>query len=380
MSAPSYDETLDASARRDHGVHYTPEEMAAEVVAHAIDRLFIEHQATSNFIRSLRVGDMAMGGGVFIIETIRYLSTKLIAAWEREGIVLHDPQAAARHCVAEECVFGIELDPLAAANARAAVAAFVGSPEDSLGLEDCLRVGDALVGLSGDQINALDWEPAAALLPAVREANSKDTKLAGDCVLGAFFAHPKKAARRKELTARQPVILAALGGDTEAREKSVAWQTEMLAAVPAFHWSLELPFLFSTWSQVPTRINAFVGNPPFVGGKKISGIHGKTYCDWLAEAHPNCGGAADLCAHFFRRGFDFLGRGTFGLIATQSISQGYTREGGLKVIVDEGGRIFRAHVAEKWPGTASVTVSTVFVSKHGVAPDSPCFIRDRRAP
>jgi hypothetical protein len=388
MSAsPSHETTLSPEERRDHGVHYTPEAMAAEVVTHTLDRLFVEHAATSNFIRSLRVGDMAAGGGVFLIETVRYLAEKLVAAWEREGVTgtaREDWPALARHVVAEQCIFGVERDPDAAAKAREAVAAFVGATVPVLGLDHMIREGDALVGLSLVQLAALDWvEPKGdgLLSPWYAEvlaANSTDSILAADVVLSAFFAHGKPAARRKELSLRREIVLKALRGDADARERAEAWQEELLERVQPFHWWLEFPSLFSSHASVPSRVDAFVGNPPFVGGGKISSVHGNAYLDWLREAYPGAGGRCDLCAYFFRRAWDVMGRGAMGLIATNTISQGDTREGGLHFIVADGGRIFRAHVNERWPGDASVCVSTVFLSKFALAPDAPSTLRGGR--
>jgi hypothetical protein len=72
-------------------------------------------------------------------------------------------------------------------------------------------------------------------------------------------------------------------------------------------------------------------------------------------------------AHFFRRAYSLLrGTGTFGLIATNTIAQGDTRETGLEAIIAEGGSIARTRRRLKWPGEAAVVVAVVHVSKGGV--------------
>jgi hypothetical protein len=72
----------------------------------------------------------------------------------------------------------------------------------------------------------------------------------------------------------------------------------------------------------------------------------------------------DLVAYFFRRAFDLIAqRRTIGLIATNTISQGDTREGGLTYICTNGGTIYNARRRVKWPGEASVVVSVVHVAK-----------------
>ena len=71
-----------------------------------------------------------------------------------------------------------------------------------------------------------------------------------------------------------------------------------------------------------------------------------------------------LVAYFFRRAFDLLRTsGSFGLVATNTISQGDTREGGLRTILASGGQIFSATRRYRWPGAVAVVVSVVHVSK-----------------
>ena len=91
---------------------------------------------------------------------------------------------------------------------------------------------------------------------------------------------------------------------------------------------------------------------------------GGEYRDWLACMHVQSSSNTDLVAHFFRRAFDLLRRdGTFGLIATNTISQGDTRSGGLRWICTNFGEIYQATTRTKWPGVAAVVVSVVHVVK-----------------
>src|SRR5262249_143708 len=109
--------------------------------------------------------------------------------------------------------------------------------------------------------------------------------------------------------------------------------------ITPFHWWIEFPEVFARENG---GFDAVVGNPPFLGGSPLSGSNGKSYLAWLlnkANAHGN----ADLVAHFLRRAHSLLrNAGLFGLIATNTVSQGDTRETGLKTIVSEGGSIVRA--------------------------------------
>lgn len=58
--------------------------------------------------------------------------------------------------------------------------------------------------------------------------------------------------------------------------------------------------------------------------------------------------------------------GAFGLIATNTIGQGDTRQTGLAAILAAGGAIARATRRLKWPGEATVVVSVVHVVKGAV--------------
>jgi hypothetical protein len=115
--------------------------------------------------------------------------------------------------------------------------------------------------------------------------------------------------------------------------------------------------------------DAFVGNPPFLGGKRISTNLGDHYRVWLAGLHDDANGNVDLAGHFFRRAFDLLAPGgCLGLIATNTIAQGDTRVGGLRRIVDAGGTIYCVRRRIPWPGLALVVVSIVHVCKGRTPP------------
>jgi hypothetical protein len=75
-------------------------------------------------------------------------------------------------------------------------------------------------------------------------------------------------------------------------------------------------------------------------------------------------GSADICAYFFLRAHASLSSGgLFGLIATNTIAQGDTREVGLDQIVREDGCIIRAIPSRPWPGVASLEVAHVWGRK-----------------
>ncbi|MCP6237318.1 hypothetical protein NL436_27940, partial [Klebsiella pneumoniae] len=75
----------------------------------------------------------------------------------------------------------------------------------------------------------------------------------------------------------------------------------------------------------------------------IAAGNAAAYPDWLKTLQDGAHGNADLAAHFFRRAFSLLRiGGAFGLIATNTIRQGDTRDTGLTRILADGGTITRA--------------------------------------
>jgi hypothetical protein len=108
--------------------------------------------------------------------------------------------------------------------------------------------------------------------------------------------------------------------------------------------------------------DAVVGNPPFIGGQRLTGAIGKDVREYLVE-HLSRGkrGSADLCSYFLLRDLDISWRGRVGIIATNTIAQDDIREVGLDQVVGNGVSVYRAVKSQPWPGTASLEVSLVWV-------------------
>ncbi|WP_160321239.1 Eco57I restriction-modification methylase domain-containing protein [Prosthecomicrobium hirschii] len=128
-----------------------------------------------------------------------------------------------------------------------------------------------------------------------------------------------------------------------------------------FHWPLEFPEVFGDDRD---GFDAFIGNPPFSGGKLIGRRFGLSYQEYLNYVRHNAVGAADYCVYFMLRSFYLLrSTGGLGMIATKSISETGSRAVGLDQIIACGGTIYRAFSEIPWPGNAAVVVSVVWISK-----------------
>lgn len=110
-----------------------------------------------------------------------------------------------------------------------------------------------------------------------------------------------------------------------------------------------------------------VGNPPFLGNKRMISALGEDYTADLRKAWKGVPGGVDLVAYWFAKAWEMMQEGRLtraGLVSTNSIRGGANREV-LKSIVD-GGRIFNAWSDEEWTVEgAAVRVSMVCFEQRG---------------
>lgn len=106
-----------------------------------------------------------------------------------------------------------------------------------------------------------------------------------------------------------------------------------------------------------------VGNPPFIGGQKITGTVGTDYRNylvtWIAEGIR---GSADLVTYFFLSASK-LAR-SLGYLATNTIAQGDTSRVGLSQLVDADWRIHQAVSSVSWPGQSSLEIAKCWISAY----------------
>jgi type II restriction/modification system DNA methylase subunit YeeA len=112
--------------------------------------------------------------------------------------------------------------------------------------------------------------------------------------------------------------------------------------------------LFSDWFDA----DAIIGNPPFLGGKRVRLSLGDEYIDRLFAKFSDVKDSIDFCAYWFRIAHDHLNEnGRAGLVGTNSISQGKSRRASLDYIFENGGFIHDAISTQEWSGEAAVHVS-----------------------
>ena len=114
--------------------------------------------------------------------------------------------------------------------------------------------------------------------------------------------------------------------------------------------------LFCNW----TKADAIIGNPPFLGGKQLRMTLGDNYAEKVFQQFPEVRDSVDFCCYWFRLAHDHLEeKGRVGLVGTNSISQGKSRQASLDYITQNQGFIYEAVSTQPWSGTAKVHVSIV---------------------
>lgn len=199
-------------------------------------------------------------------------------------------------------------------------------------LDHALKSGDSLVGLTARQIGGLRWEdgqsdaaPFDGFLRervrqvtegrrAIREAPddieraiqeqryraveglATEARLLGDATLAAFFGVDRPRARNMaRINLGVSASLAPEQSWPRIRE-AAATLAKGEHPIRPFHWEIEFPEVFAVGFA---GFDAIVGNPPFLGGSRVSTMYGAAYRDWLQTLHADAHGNADLVAHFF---------------------------------------------------------------------------------
>lgn len=213
--------------RRATGTHYTPRNLTESVVQHTLEPLVYHGPAEGlpreqwtlhppATILSLRVCDMAMGSGAFLVQACRYLAERLLEAEAQApaaGAVpaavppppasdpaalpaTSDPPAddnddaliAARRRIADRCLYGVDKNPLAVEMAKLSlwlVTLQKGRPFTFL--DHALKCGDSLLGASVAQLSRWSLDPDEGV------------------VQHTYLTHALDRARERALTLRRKI-------------------------------------------------------------------------------------------------------------------------------------------------------------------------------
>jgi len=114
------------------------------------------------------------------------------------------------------------------------------------------------------------------------------------------------------------------------------------------------------------KADVIIGNPPFLGAKKLKPERGVDYVNTLRRAYAEVPGMADYCVYWIRKAHEHLSpctaadpvAGRAGLVGTNNIRNIYSRIGGLDHVAKTG-TIVEAVENQPWSGEANVHVSIV---------------------
>ncbi len=419
----------ESALRRNTGTHYTPRFLAEEVVEGALEPLVYEpgplqpadksqwKPKSADEILALKVADIAMGSAAFLVAAARYLAGHLISAWARKGnehALAYEQRGVdrtvdadddplvieARRQIIEHCLYGVDINPMAVEMAKLSLWLVSMDPQRPFTfLDDRLVAGDALLGIGNtatlpgqaardlrlerDLTEARDLRRKLADLPDRLDSLAEKRRLLdrvgevrtradayADLVVGAQLASVKRG-QDPVIIAEKVGVLAKHLADGGGVEPLVAQARPWLALdqpVGGFdrdplHWPLEFPEVFDRGG-----FDAIIGNPPFLGGTKITGSLGVSYREYLVVEVANgvrAGGRCDLVAYFLIRAHRLLNPGgQVGLIATNTLAQGDTREVGLDQVVRAGFEIRGAIKSRPWPSrSAALEFCAVWTSR-----------------
>lgn len=406
------------------GSHYTPDDLVQPLIKHSLDYLIADKLKAPNpeqELLELRVADVACGSGHILLAAARRIAAEL--AIVRTGEEQPSPSAfrTAVRDVIRECIYGVDLNPLAIELCKVALWLEAHNPGEPLNfLDHHIKCGNAIIGLAHQEelkrgipdeafktLPDDDKEVAAQLRKrnkaerqGARQFNweqvrEKDfTTLRTE--LAAIEQLPETTPEEIDLKKQRywnyehsyhhelmkllediqvaqffiPKREDARRGITTHDQYRGYLEGGIVPSAPAatarelankkrfFHWFLEFPEIIERGG-----FDCILGNPPYKGGQHLSGLYGHPFCEYVKwEFVP--AGLSDLVAYFVRRIYSLIRPGGLtAFITTNSIKDGDIRRDSLEQVLVMGGAINMAVRGIKWPGRANLVVSLIALHK-----------------
>lgn len=330
VSAGSVYLANDRGERKVTGSYYTPHSVVMQIVEDTlgpiVDRKIVEANGSSTpevIILSLRILDPSMGSGHFLVAATEYLAERLIQEMDKRYGPDQDPaqgeevEAWAKRQVVSNCIYGVDLNPMAVELAKVSLWLTTFSRDHPLSfLDNRLRQGNSLTGARLDELQRFPMRLAPQMKKPAKQKSPHKRTQASITDFGLFINVKDKALeiekvqdetlagveRKKNLysalvksdqytrlrdlghlyvslfylpkedvkvarNAWDSIVETALAGSTEAWEKmktETDWIAEGIrksAASSAFHWDLEFPEVFAGPNP---GFHVALGNPPYV--------------------------------------------------------------------------------------------------------------------
>ncbi|RSX47931.1 Eco57I restriction-modification methylase domain-containing protein [Bifidobacterium castoris] len=388
----------------------------------------------SDALLNLHVADIACGSGAFLVAAARYLARELVEAWRQEdALPAMEPDRillSATRKVVSSCLYGVDINDMAVEMCKLSLwlisldkaqpFSFVDNKilhgNTLLGVTNLAQVERKRINDEEASLSLLDMNAAGqyALANDTNEAMRTVRRLRKQLAEEINNNDPQRSTKAKQRQMREidktlertrtiadGVVAAGLLADGKpSKEWGTSYEDLSIAVGRAYpaegdgdatmldsiidrgltptvptdyerwkcvHWPLEIPEVMENGG-----FDAIIGNPPFLGGQKLTGTMGANVREWLITTIADGNrGSADLCAYFFLRAFSIMrSGGTLGLLATNTIAQGKTREVSLDRMLQEHFTIYRSIRSRSWPvKSANLEYSTIWGVK-GAVPDA----------
>jgi len=381
--------TTDSGERKATGSYYTPEYVVEYIVENTLgplvsdiredlmarsargDRGFAEEFAQEVF--DLKILDPAMGSGHFLTNAVDYLAREIINAQERQaeqqGVESIDQSHDinwARRQVAQRCIYGVDLNPLATELAKVSLWLRTLAAKQPLAfLDHHLKTGNSLVGSDIEDVleNGSGEDEVEAGQLTLVESFDRTRRRALDHVTDRFqallaidnetladvkemegvFDEVREDPLYRHLLAMANVhtadafgldvpsdayeqMAAALRDDSWDEVESQDWfrSAQAMAADERFlHWELEFPVAFygeDGERDEDAGFDAVIGNPPYI---RIQNIPQESLIAYLSKEFQTTHQNYDLAVPFTEKMYELLSlNGKFGYIETSKWIQG----------------------------------------------------------
>jgi adenine-specific DNA-methyltransferase len=299
------------ASKRNQGLFYTPKAIVSYIVEQTLDALDVGEP--SHYL-DLRILDPAVGTGRFLTEALDQLTGRVLAGMRLGDKLLlrtvdniskrlrvnggnhwigqeRNMEAAVRIHILQNCLYGVDLDPIAVNIAQAALLArALGQRRVMPEFETHVRIGNALIGEGpgdphGSSMENCDGKHAAA-----------------------YYG-------------KQPV----------EREDIRAWSK----GKRAFHWPIEFPEIFD---QDRCGFDAVVGNPPYeILSAKESGIEERRQEQaYIRQMFRTCRGKINTYRLMLERGLTLLRKeGVLGFVVPVTLLADSTADKLRRMILDD---------------------------------------------
>lgn len=423
----------EGTARRSTGTHYTPPTLTEPVVQYTLEPLVYDGPAEgwprvkwkrkpAREILALRVCDLAMGSGAFLVQACRYLSERIVETWEgaekeaggrliitpdgelsnadpSERTLAADTEerlAIARRYVADRCLYGVDINPMAVEMAKLSLWLVTLQKDRPFTFVDhALKCGDALLGVTKiEQVENFTLRDgpvqglfaSAGLREVVENAAQKRRELESlpsdhyDQIEQKQRLHAEAEAATVRVRAIADLLIAfELGADDKTYEAVRGAEGERIRQLlegkdsdrltqlardqlkrRPFHWAIEFPEVYADSGG----FRAFIGNPPFMHGSWISSRMGEQYAAFLKGHTSETVGKIDYVVYFLRRASALVDSScSIGLVITAKANEGAARRAGIGHLMAHG---FVRTVEENnipWPGNADVLISRIVLTR-----------------